>query len=243
METEQSQEAPLVPPDPAPRAADPMVKLDLGQAPLSEVLSMANPQCKWCNGKGFQDYQHEGKTESRICGCAVRAMNKKLRGEAPVELIGRVVKDPEAERKLVQAKLDRLQKELDGAEAALAERIKGHDAGIAEAQARSAEASTAVGLAMAALDTVRLDYSELLEQVDELRALAEVKHAEVLRAVDARESALKASATAVTEVERTSADSARILASAEGIRHRVQRLKDRMALHRQKHADVLGGGQ
>jgi len=47
METAQSPEAPLVPPDPAPRAADPMVKLDLGQAPLSEVLSMANPQCKW----------------------------------------------------------------------------------------------------------------------------------------------------------------------------------------------------
>jgi hypothetical protein len=220
-----------------------MVKLDLGQAPLSEVLSMANPQCRWCNGKGFQDYQREGKTESRICGCAVRAMNRKLKGDAPVELIGRVVKDPEAERKLVQAKLDRLQIELDKAEAELAERIKGHDAGIADAQVKSAVASTEADVARRAEDAARMDYSELLGQIDELKALADVKCAEVMQAVGVREAALKASASAADEVAKVQGDSARILAASAGTRHRIERLRDRIALHRQKHADVLGGGQ
>jgi hypothetical protein len=243
MDTEQISDTPLVSPEPAPRAADPMVTLDMGKAPLSEVLSMANPQCRGCNGKGFQDYVYQGKPESRLCGCAVRAMNRKMKGDLPVTLVGRVVKDPEAERKRVGEKVERLRAAIARREEALLESVSDHDAGIASAKEDLAKANSNMDTVQGAL-VAQVGYlGQLKEKAEDLRLKIEVAKSYVER-INGDAILAGGVVKEKSDVLRDLCDrSNRIMAASLPERMRIDRLTAMLALYRQKHAGVLGGGE
>ena len=239
MNTEQE---PLVPPEPPAipnQTIDPMVQLEQGKAPLSEILAMANSDCRFCNGKGTQAFTVGGKRQDRICGCAARAMNRKLRGDDPFVPVGRVEKNPEVERRTAQAKLDRMTAALTKTEAGLAERIEGHDRGIAEAEDAQMMATVQHGSAVCILEGKRRDRDTLQEQLERtVRAIA-VADARIEVAIAFSEERSQKLLDAQRATANIRHHSAAILASAEGVRHRIKRLQDRIALHRLKHADVL----
>ena len=162
-----------------------------------------------------------------------------MRGDLLVTLVGRVTKDPEAERKLVQAKLDRLQAELTKAEGELAERINGHDEGIAEAEAKADKALLALQRAERDSRVAQNEYQNILLDIEARKMSAERVQGIVLVKAEETKSATEAHAEAAQGVYEARSQSARILAASAGLRHRIERLKDRIALHRQKHSDVL----
>lgn len=211
---------------PVPAKPDPMVTLDNGRAPLSEVLAQANPHCRSCNGKGYQDYLVGGKTESRICGCAIRKMNRKLAGDDPPALLGRVEKTKAAEDQTAK-RLERMATEIAGLELEIVERLQGHDMGIEEARA--------------ALEDASQEASDAREDEGDARSELDAAQIEVTRAKShlaeceadlvASEASVEEKLSALSALENKSAA---IQASAEPLRHRIKRLRDRMALIRQK---------
>jgi hypothetical protein len=233
-ETVQASDVPLVPPEPAATAAPADPRVDLGSgmsAPLSEVLSMYDPRCRFCT-RGVQHFHEAGEPKTRLCGCAVRHMVRKLRGETPSAPAARVERNVELERKRAEGKLKVLRDALAKNQAELAERIDGHDRGIVTAAAELevarvnlmdgdqhlAGARSKLADMEAAVLAQRQHVTDLEGELDGLREMAGSKESELV--------ALRSR-------------SEQILASAGGIRHHIERLGARIALHVQRNAGVL----
>jgi hypothetical protein len=215
--------------------AEPMVNIQGVEVPQSELLAQYNPRCNYCT-EGWQHYTEGGKERRRICGCAVKGMRRKLAGQAAPTLIGRVVKTPaaqEAARAHAKKELERMRALLLEAEEQLARHIEGHDAGIAENEAHF---RSIVGMEQGIVDDyecARRDLAELLlKYVHIARWRVTVQGNIVVSVSIARERAQRA----LLDLRLRSA----AIRAAPELRHRIERIKTRIALYRQRKAELLG---
>lgn len=73
--------------------------VDLGRglcARLGDLRALSNPDCRTCSRGILWLRDGKGGHLWQVCGCAVRAWVKRLRGDDPVTLVGRTVKTEEA---------------------------------------------------------------------------------------------------------------------------------------------------
>jgi len=215
-------------------ASDPIIDLGRGlSAPLSEILSEHNPHCRFCSG-GVQLYTEGGSPRERLCGCAVRGIVRKLRGDDPIASV--VVKGNERylehRRKQSEGKLAKLQRLRDATAEEYSERMKGADDGIKEAHA----------CMLASEETLECERERGRKAVAEL----DEAKAEVARCEDAVRGQLALVALCEGRLddkreELASEESrhAAILAQAERAGHKLKRLDDQIALHLQKHPELV----
>jgi hypothetical protein len=245
--TEATTETPLTPPASRPMPPLSPQMFDLNgkglKVPLAEVLSMADKDCRYCMGTGKQCYFDGPKRDhpiaERVCGCAVRLMRKKLAGETPSVPAARVEKNTDLERERVTKKIANLEAIVANLEAEVAQRIQGHDAGIDLAQLSLVSATNDMDAAEAGR----------LAKVDGLRHLEE-HLAELQQAIAAQRAAIEDAAEAVIELGRKRqsraialsnlrAASQRILDQAAPTRHRIDRLKAKIAATKQQNAHLF----
>jgi DNA repair exonuclease SbcCD ATPase subunit len=245
METETRSETPAMLPSEPPA---PPKMFDLNGkgmlVPLAEVLAMADKDCRYCMGSGWQRFFANGQKDApiseRVCGCAIRLMRRKLAGETPSTSFVKVKKNADLERERVTKKIANLEAIVAKLEAEVVERIQGHDAGIAQAERNLASATEAVqaadDLRVAQLGTL----GQLNERLAELLASIEVQKAYVEKAADGlcNSEAMRQAQETILNDLRTASD--RILDSTAPTRHRIERLKAKIAAAKQQHPDVLG---
>lgn len=233
--------APLVPQEPP--EPSPLEMFDLNgrglNVPLAEVLAMADKDCRYCTG-GWQWTVLGERRTRRVCGCAIRLMRRKLAGETPSTTFVKVTKDPSLERERVTKKIANLEAIVGKLEDEVAEKIAGHDRGIAEAEgnARIVQAGLAFAIDAASIAKGRLGEMEV--QLEELKAAIARKKSDVDALGDLVTDALREKAVADAAVTEAKEASQRILDQAKPLRHRIERLQGKIALTKQQHADVLG---
>jgi hypothetical protein len=225
-----------------PARPDPLIDIGSGvEVPQSELMAQYNPRCIYCT-EGWQHYTEGGKERRRICGCAVKGMRRKLAGQAAPTLIGRVVKTPaaqEAARAHAKKELERMRALLLEAEEQLARHIEGHDTGVAEAEAQLAEAVEQQRRTRDDLDFSRTCLSELEGQLVTLRTAIDSR----LQVVAEQTEKLRIAGLAADERERERAAikaKSNAIFAAPVLRQRIERIKTRIALYRQRKADLLG---
>jgi chromosome segregation ATPase len=213
--------------------------------PLAEVLAMADKDCRYCMGSGWQRFfdgpQTGAPISERVCGCATRLMRRKLAGETPSTSFVKVQKNADLERERVTKKIANLEAIVANLEAEVAERIKGHDAGIAAAEEELTNATEAMDTA----EEVRLaqvgSLAQLEEKMEALKASIIIQKAHVDLAAEAVIDAGRARQSKSSRLNDLRAASQYVLDSAGPLNHRIDRLKAKIAATKQQHADVLGG--
>jgi chromosome segregation ATPase len=215
-----------------------MVDLGRGQrAPLSEVLSMHDPGCRYCTG-GWQRY-HEGPQErQRLCGCAVRRMRRKLQGETPSTPAVVVTKNPaleaerqEKRRQRLTAHLAKLDGDLAKVRAEYQGLIQGHDAGVREAESLASGRAVVVEIAQDRLNYAKRAVEKVESELEAMQLLAAEREVAVAEATQKRRDA-------ETALEAARANSAAVLESAAKVQHRAERLAAKIAAIRAQHPEL-----
>ena len=208
-------------------------EVDIGngqRVPIAELLSMADPHCRFCVD-GIQRYHDGARERTRLCGCAVRRMRRKLAGETPSEPLGRVVKNVTLEQERARKRIDRIEKELGDARSELDRRTAGHDAGIAEAEEALRLAGVQVQESCGHLKAERDELARLVAEVELAQDRVADRASRYVADLDAAEARKR-------ELDQVHARSASILESAGKVRHRIERLEARAAAVRAQHPGV-----
>jgi hypothetical protein len=209
--------------------------VDLGngmKAPLAEVLASANPDCRYCTG-GIQRVTVGEVTTERLCGCAVRGVLRKMRGDDPTPTV--VVSGNEKylgeKRRHAEKKLAKLRTERETVAAEHAQRVQGADAGIDEARVNT----------LAARETLEWEQQRGQKAVDDLEQLKQ-ELAEAEEAVRGQLAIVKLAQARLDERQRellaVEDRKTEILQEVEHAQHKLGRLDAQISLHLQKHPEL-----
>ena len=221
---------------PPPAPPEPTVEIAKGvSVPLSQFRAAADPNCGFCSA-GIQAYIEGGQTKYRPCGCAIRHIHRALRGKIPTAPFARVEKDPERERERLEKRLAPMRAEADRMEAEIAERTRGNDEGIAEA-----ESAVRVSEKLCAASVAHVAEQEAELQRIRAKAAEEIAAQESLLAgerelLSARE---KGKTNAIDALQTILAKQHVVLENVKGSRKRAENLRRRIALIEARHAAVL----